>query len=163
MKKYSAFMTGILSLLLVFGLTLTGCPMDGGGDDDDKSTDPVAVTEVNLTGKVTAPVRDATPVTTFSKTPQYTGTIAWQTTDGAAVSGKFAAGTVYKAVVTLAAKTGFTFTGVVENAFTYSNATATNAADSGTVTINFPATAAAAPRLRMSTATEMATETAAER
>jgi hypothetical protein len=143
MKKYSAFMTGILSLLLVFGLTLTGCPMDGGGGGDDKSTDPVTVTEFNLTGKVTAPVRDATPVTTAIDGTQYTGTIAWQTTDGTAVSGNFAAGTAYQAVVTLAAKTGFTFTGVAKDAFTYSNATATNAADSGTVTISFPATAAA--------------------
>jgi hypothetical protein len=139
MKKYSAFMAGILSLLLVFGLLLTGCPMDGGDDDDT----PAAVTDMNLTGKVTAPVRGATPVTTVSETPQYTGTITWQTAGGTAVSGNFAAGTVYKAVVTLTAKDGFTFTGVVASGFTHNAATSvTNDKDSGTVTINFPATAA---------------------
>ncbi|MDR2393385.1 MAG: hypothetical protein LBD93_04430 [Treponema sp.] len=36
MRKYSAFMTGILSLLLVFGFALTAC--DTGGDDDDSTT-----------------------------------------------------------------------------------------------------------------------------
>jgi hypothetical protein len=136
MKKYSTFLAGILSLLLVFGLLLTGCPMDG---DDDT---PAVITDLNLTGKVTAPVRGATPITTEISGIQYTTTIVWQTANGAPVTGKFAAGTVYKAVVTLAAKDGFTFTGVAENAFTYSGATAANAADSGTVTITFPATAA---------------------
>jgi hypothetical protein len=48
---------------------------------------------------------------------------------------------VYKAVVSLTAKSGFTFAGVAENSFTHSGATSVaNAANSGTVTITFPAT-----------------------
>jgi hypothetical protein len=102
------------------------------------------VTDLNLTGKVTAPVKDATPATTAIDTTQYTGTIVWKKADDTAVSGNFAAGTVYKAVVTLTAQTGFTFAGVAANAFAYNGATTvTNAADSGTVTITFPETEAA--------------------
>jgi uncharacterized repeat protein (TIGR02543 family) len=50
---------------------------------------------------------------------------------------------VYKAVVTLAAKPGFTFSGLGADSFSYTGAaTVTNAANSGTVTVTFPATAA---------------------
>jgi hypothetical protein len=44
-------------------------------------------------------------------------------------------------IVTLPAETGFTFTGVAENSFTYTGATTvTNLAESGTVEITFPVT-----------------------
>jgi hypothetical protein len=138
MKKNRFFR--IAAVMLLFGLVLAGCK-----DPDDDNT-PVGSTVINdlvLTGRVTAPVKNATPVTTFSETSQYSGTIVWQTAEGAPVSGSFTAGTVYKAVVLLSAKSGFTFTGVAANAFTYSGATVTNAANSGTVTITFPATVAA--------------------
>jgi hypothetical protein len=47
-------------------------------------------------------------------------------------------------VVSLTAKFGWTFSGVAANSFTHSGATSvTNAANSGTVTITFPATAGA--------------------
>jgi hypothetical protein len=50
---------------------------------------------------------------------------------------------VYRAVVTLTAKEGFTFTGLAADSFSYTGATSvTNAANSGTVTITFKATAA---------------------
>jgi hypothetical protein len=107
---------------------------------------PDADTTVNalaLTSLVTAPVRDAAPVTAAIDTAQYTGTIAWQKGDGSSFSGNFAAATVYQAVLSLAAKTGYTFTGVPADSFTYSGATVTNpAGDSSaiTVTIAFPAT-----------------------
>jgi hypothetical protein len=73
---------------------------------------------------------------------QYTGDIAWETSGGAhGNSTPFAGGTVYQAVVTLSAKTGYTFTGVAADSFTYTGATAvTNSANSGTVTITFPPT-----------------------
>jgi membrane carboxypeptidase/penicillin-binding protein PbpC len=101
------------------------------------------VTAFALDGLVAAPARDAQPDTTAIDQTQYTGTIAWQTETGAAHAGAFAPSTVYKAVLTLTAKTGFTFAGVAENSFAYSGATSVgNAADSGTVTITFPATAA---------------------
>jgi hypothetical protein len=101
------------------------------------------VNAFSLDGKVTAPVRDAEPDTGPIDTAQYTGTLVWQTADGAANSGAFAASTVYRAVLTLAAKTGYTFSGVGADSFSYSGAASvTNAANSGTVTITFPATAA---------------------
>jgi hypothetical protein len=53
---------------------------------------------------------------------------------------------VYKAVVTLAVKTGYTFDGVGANSFAYTGATEIrNAANSGTVTITFPETEANEP------------------
>jgi hypothetical protein len=106
------------------------------------ATDPdEAVTAFSLNGLVTAPARGASPVTTAIDETQYTGSIEWQTASGAAHSGPFAASTVYKAVVTLTAKEGYTFEGVAANRFTYTGAEVTNAANSGTVTITFPATA----------------------
>jgi ABC-type glycerol-3-phosphate transport system substrate-binding protein len=96
---------------------------------------------LNLTGFIAAPVSGAAPQRTFAEQSQYTGTIAWKTNDNSAFTGNtFTANTAYKAVVTLTAKSGFTFTGVKEDAFRYTGASATNAADSGTVTISFPAT-----------------------
>jgi hypothetical protein len=99
------------------------------------------VTALSLDGKVTAPVRGVAPVTTAIDETQYTGNIVWQTENGTSFNGSaFGTNTVYKAVVALAAKTGYTFTGVEANSFTYGTNTVTNAADSGTVTITFPAT-----------------------
>jgi hypothetical protein len=106
--------------------------------------EPVVVSAFSLTGKVTAPVRGATPNTTAINETQYTGTIAWQTSNDMTHTGAFAASTVYKAVLTLTAKANYTFNGVSINSFTYTGATSVyNAAHSGTVTITFPATAAA--------------------
>jgi hypothetical protein len=97
---------------------------------------------LSLTALVIAPVKDAAPVGTAINTAQYTGSVAWQTGSGKAFSGgAFARVTVYRALVTLMVKDGYTFTGVAANSFTYSGAAVTNEADSGTVTITFPATA----------------------
>jgi hypothetical protein len=102
---------------------------------------PIMVSELSLDDKVIAPVRDATPDTTAIATSQYTGTVAWKTQVGAGHSGPFAASTVYKAVVSLTAETGYTFEGVLANSFTYTGATSiTNAVNSGVVTITFPQT-----------------------
>ncbi|GHV29104.1 hypothetical protein AGMMS4952_14250 [Spirochaetia bacterium] len=101
------------------------------------------VNTLSLDSLVTAPVNNAAPQATFPEQTQYTGTIAWTTGAGTTHSGAFAASTVYKAVVTLTAKTGFTFTGLAADSFTHNGATSvTNAANSGTVTIAFPATGA---------------------
>jgi hypothetical protein len=104
---------------------------------------PVApVNALNLTTLVTKPTKATAPVTTINAA-QYMGSIVWKKGDDSSFSGNFGASTVYKAVITLTAKTGFTFTGVGANGFSYTNATSvTNAANSGTVTITFPATAA---------------------
>jgi hypothetical protein len=101
------------------------------------------VSAFSLDGKVTAPVKGAAPNTTGINEAQYTGSVAWQTSGGAAHTGAFAASTVYKAVLTLTAKPGYTFSGVVSGTFTCTGAAVTNAANSGTVIITFPATAAA--------------------
>jgi formylglycine-generating enzyme required for sulfatase activity len=104
---------------------------------------PAVVNALNLTSLVTAPVAGASPVSTAINAAQYTGTIAWQTSGGAAHTGAFGYSTVYKAVVTLTAKSGYTFAGVAANAFSYTGASSvTNAVNSGTVTITFPATGA---------------------
>ncbi|GAB6391957.1 MAG: leucine-rich repeat domain-containing protein [Treponematales bacterium] len=100
------------------------------------------VSLLDLTGAVPAPETDAVPDTAAIDTDEYAGTAAWKTADGAAFGGSvFAPGTVYEALVTLTAKDGYTFAGVADGSFTHSGAkSVTNAADSGTVTITFPAT-----------------------
>jgi uncharacterized protein YijF (DUF1287 family) len=110
------------------------------------ATPRATVSALNLTTLVAKPAKAATPVATEINTYQYTGTVAWQKANGSAHSGAFAASTVYKAVVGLTAKTGYTFTGVEANSFRYTGATSvTNAAGNGTtisVTISFPKTEA---------------------
>jgi hypothetical protein len=133
MKKNKLFL-GVLALIVM------GCP---GPTDPEPGTVDTAVSAFNLTALVTAPVKNVAPVTTAIDTAQYTGSIEWQTSDGTAFSGAtFAAATVYKALVTLSEKSGYTFMSVLADSFTYSGATVTNAANSGAVTITFPATAA---------------------
>ncbi len=108
-------------------------------------TIPVTVavpdTVINLAAiaGVTAPVRDAAPVTAITATDQYTGTVSWSP---AVIGDKFAADTAYTATITLTAKPGYTLTGVTANFFTVTGATSVNNdADSGVITAVFPATA----------------------
>jgi hypothetical protein len=105
----------------------------------------VVVTALTLDSLITAPVKRATSSIAAIDQTQYTGTVEWYGSDGTtAVTGNFAASTVYKAKVTLTAKSGYTLTGVAQNSFSYTGATSTtNAVNSGTVTITFPATGAA--------------------
>ena len=131
---------------------LTGCPDETKPEDITIITDPenpAVVSDFDLTGKISAPVKGGQPQTLLADTClQYTGTIAWKAAGGAGGhSGEFAGGTVYTAEVFLTAKNGFTFTGVAENSFTHNTAGAgnvSNAADNGTVTIIFPETEPAA-------------------
>lgn len=81
------------------------------------------------------PETGETPVLTLKK-PSYTGNVVWEPS-----ASTFAASTVYTATVTLTPTEGFTFDGIPENFFKHSGATSvTNAANSGVVTIVFPAT-----------------------
>jgi len=96
-----------------------------------------ATVDIAAVAGVTAPVTGATPVTAITETAQYTGTVSWSPAHGT-----FAADTVYTATVTLAPKTGFTLAGVGANFFTVAGATATNGANSGTVSAVFGGTAA---------------------
>ena len=96
------------------------------------------VTALDLTTLVPVPVLGASPLTPPINEAQFSGTIVWQDEAGEAFAGTFVFLTNYRAVVTLTAETGYTFTGVVANSFTHSDAiSVTNAAGSGTVTITF--------------------------
>jgi hypothetical protein len=139
MKKNARPVAVGLALALTLLLTLTACPSGNGGGGSEAEL----VADLTLDGKVTAPERGAQPDTRAIDEAQYTGAVVWQTADGTAHSGAFAASTVYQAVVTLTAKSGHTFAGLGANSFSYAGATSvTNPAGSGIVTITFPATAA---------------------
>jgi len=86
---------------------------------------------------VTAPVIGATPVTTITETAQYTGTVSWSPAHSPFQGG----GQVYTATITLTPKAGFTLAGVGANFFTVAGGAPTNSADSGAVTVTYPATA----------------------
>jgi parallel beta-helix repeat protein len=110
------------------------------------TTGLLTVTELDLSGAVTAPEKNVMPQTTAAALnhSQYAvSTLAWQTASGGAVSGTFAAGTVYKAVLGLQAHGAYTFAGLGADAFGFSGATSVTAAVTGqtaTVTVIFPAT-----------------------
>ena len=107
------------------------------------ATFPATATTITIAAipGVVVPVRDATPVTTSINTAQYTGTISWSPADS-----PFGANTVYTATIILTAKTGYTLVGVTTNYFTVSGATTTtNGANSGVITVIFPATAPIPP------------------
>ncbi|ACV64460.1 protein of unknown function DUF291 [Desulfofarcimen acetoxidans DSM 771] len=95
---------------------------------------PVSIAAI--TG-VTAPVCGAAPAAGIIETAQYTGTVTWNPAHN-----PFAPITVYTVTITLTPKAGYTFNGVTENFFTVTGATATNAANSGIITAEFPATGA---------------------
>jgi len=97
------------------------------------------VNSYNLTDLLTAPVHRQAPKTTFENN-QYEGSVAWSYSDNAPVGAEFDCDKVIKAVVTLTAKTDFTFTGVLANVFVHNGSSGiSNAADSGTVTVTFSA------------------------
>ena len=85
---------------------------------------------------VTAPATGATPVTAVTYSAEYTATVSWSPT-----ATLFVPETAYTATITITPKAGYTLTGVPANFFTVAGATTTNAADSGVVTAEFPATA----------------------
>lgn len=100
----------------------------------------IAINNLVLTDKLTAPATGGTPETAINDDAQYTGVVSWNDNPST-----FLGGTAYTATVTLTAKSGYTFDGVAQDAFTYSGATVTNTVGSGNtmiVTIEFPATAA---------------------
>jgi hypothetical protein len=113
----------------------------------EQGTPATKVTDLDLSSKVPAPVWTETAVTAFGgdddddEDAQYTGAVSWNPAIPA--NGKFAAGQVYTATVTLTANEGYTFTGVAADSFTHGSLTVTSPAASGivaTVTIVFTAT-----------------------
>ena len=100
------------------------------------ATAALSVVNVKAIPGVTPPVTGATPVTTITETAQYTGTVSW-----APVDNPFTGPVIYTATITLTAKFGYTFTGVIVDFFTVAGATTvTNAASTGLVTVVFPIT-----------------------
>jgi hypothetical protein len=96
---------------------------------------------------VTVPADDGTPVTTVTATDQYTGTVAWSTSN-VAHTGPFEASTVYTATITLTPKAGFSLAGSfgVGKTYTVAGSTSFNqpTALTGTTlvfTVPFPTTA----------------------
>jgi uncharacterized repeat protein (TIGR02543 family) len=95
-----------------------------------------AIIYVPSIGGVTAPVTGATPVNSVTAANGYTGTVSWSGSPST-----FAALTIYTATITLTATSGFTLTGVTADFFAVTGATSvTNSADSGVITVVFPAT-----------------------
>jgi hypothetical protein len=88
-----------------------------------------------------APFAGGTPVATLTA-PQYTGTVTWtKTSGGAALSGNFAANTLYTATVKLTAASGYVFdVPFTGGSFTYSGATVTDPTNPAGIGIAFPAT-----------------------
>ncbi|WP_231637817.1 S-layer homology domain-containing protein [Paenibacillus sp. FSL R5-0912] len=94
----------------------------------------VPITTPGIMG-VTAPIIGTTPVTTATYSPEYIATVSWSP-----AMTVFAPGTAYTAMITITPKPGYTLTGVPANFFTVAGASTTNAADSGIITAEFPAT-----------------------
>jgi hypothetical protein len=95
------------------------------------------VDDLDLTDKIPAPVMGEMPVGEFSGL-QYSGEVKWFLNE-TEHTGAFQYAQIYTPVVTLTAESGYTFTGVAENAFSLSGSTAiTNAANSGEVAVTFP-------------------------
>ena len=105
-----------------------------------KTAEPIAITSTAIDG-VTAPMKNAVPVTTLPDATQYTGTITWAGNPPSFATDNFAGSTIYTATITLIPKPGYTLVGVAKNQFTVAGAKATNDANGGIITAVFPATA----------------------
>jgi hypothetical protein len=114
----------------------------------EERTRLLAVTALDLSGVVAAPLKNVPPQTTAAALGhnQYAvSALAWQTAAGEAVSGAFAAGAVYKAILTLQVQGAYTFAALGADAFTFSGAVSVTAiiiGQTATVTVTFPPAAA---------------------
>ena len=151
-KKH--FLWRIAAFALLFGVIFSACETGTTPDDtqqdinqtdvtDGQGEELTTVTLLALDEYVTAPVIGNAPVATDINNGQYTGMITWSLRTGSdSVGDTFEANIVYKAVISLTAKTGYTFAGLEDDAFTCSGAALVTLAAAGincTVTIIFPA------------------------
>jgi hypothetical protein len=133
----NALYAGLTEALHIYSGLVSALPHQEFTDDDFRAAIDKGF---NLTSLIPAPQPSATPVGSLADQEQYTGTVAWKEGD-TPVAGTFKGNTVYTAIVTLTAKTGYTFTGIAGNSFVHSGAaTVANAADTGVVTLAFTAT-----------------------
>ncbi len=109
------------------------------GTIESEPTGPINLTTVNLNAVagVTIPALGGVPVASITETDQYTGVVTWVPSNN-----PFTSSTVFTATIALTPKTGYTLSGVTENFFTVTGATATNAIDSGVITAVFTKTEA---------------------
>jgi len=125
--KLTKKLLGIAAIIAAVGfisLPLTGCPADS--DDGDSGTTIVPDNSGDKTGgntgdktpitvadiSITAPTKDAVPATTTFNQEQErftAGTVTWSPNDNT-----FKGGVAYTATVTLTAKSGYTFSGLIE-------------------------------------------------
>jgi hypothetical protein len=129
---------------LILALVLAGCPDPNDPDSEGNGAPPVTVKALALDGVFGKPNTGSAPQKDINSS-QYEGSIAWKTVEDDTVTdftgSQFLANTVYRAVLSLTAKSGYTFTGVQANTFTFTGAReVTNDADSGNVTVTFTAT-----------------------
>jgi uncharacterized repeat protein (TIGR02543 family) len=104
-----------------------------------KWSETVTTVTIAAIAGVTPPSTGATPVASITETAQYTGAVTWSPT---VTDNAFAANQVYTATITLTLKDGYTLEGVATNFFTVAGAaSASNAANSNSVTAVFPKTA----------------------
>ena len=99
------------------------------------------ISATDLTSLILSPVKGQTPQATVASQPQFTSTIVWKTAAGADHSGVFAPATVYKALLTLTAATGYSLSGLGHDSFTYSNAEVVFDVFAATAAITFKPTA----------------------
>ncbi|MDR0731229.1 MAG: hypothetical protein LBF63_06130 [Treponema sp.] len=78
------------------------------------------VSETNLGAVVFAPYKGGTPKTT-ADLGQYAAAISWETVAGEPLAGTFSPSTVYKAVIVLSPKEGYTFSGLDGSSFSHPN------------------------------------------
>jgi hypothetical protein len=135
--KYLAW---VLPLLLCLTI-LAGCP--GVGED---ATIPETVAGMDLTDLIPFPQLGSSRSRTIAEQPQFTGDVAWEYIfeggDFIPAQGPgFLANITYRAVVTLTAKSGYTFAGLNEDSFSHRKGAAVNPSGTGSslkVTIRFP-------------------------
>jgi hypothetical protein len=112
-------------------------PLSPGGTTENPPTIPMSITSVNIS--IIAPVNGTTPSTTAISDTSYfsIGTVSWLPPS----TTLFLDGTVYTAVVTLTANSGYTFTGLSSATINGQDAEITNN-PGATVTLShtFPAT-----------------------
>lgn len=101
------------------------------------------ITDLDLTGLFKAPVKGLTPQTAIPDQKQFTATIAWQTLDGAALSGSFVPDTAYRAVLAIEPKSRWTLSDLPGGSFSYAGADVDCDVFGKTITVSFPKTARA--------------------
>ncbi len=143
--KMTLRVLGAFMVLLMFTACPNGTTTDdenetGSGDETETVADTDTIVDIAAISGLTIPVLGETPVSSIADTAEYTGTVTWD--GGWDWSSYFGGEKAYTATITLTAKSGYTFTGVVADFFTVAGAsTVSNAAGSGVITAVFPATA----------------------